>query len=190
MIGSPGTSSTQFPDIVDKRRPALASDYLDIYIPPNDIPLGPVEIRANEEGLTWISFSSQPASPETTHSRNPNRLTKECARQLEAYFLGRLRDFDLPLAPRGTDFQRQAWQALRHIPFGETRTYGEQAESLGNPNAVRAVGAANGRNPISIVVPCHRVIGAKGTLTGYAGGLPRKQWLLRHEQEVGKPLAG
>lgn len=170
-------ATSSIPDLVDARRPALVSDHVEVYVPPSHIPLGPVEIRADAEGVTWVSFSSGTASP-----INPSPITRECARQLEAYFLGKLCDFDLPLAPRGTEFQRAVWQALSEIPFGETRTYAEQARSLGKPKAMRAVGAANGRNPISIIVPCHRVIGANGTLTGYAGGLPRKQWLLHHER--------
>jgi methylated-DNA-[protein]-cysteine S-methyltransferase len=102
--------------------------------------------------------------------------------QLTDYFAGRLTEFDLPLAPRGTDFQQKVWQALQTIPYGETISYGELAQQIGQPNASRAVGLANGSNPISIIVPCHRVIGASGKLTGYGGGIERKQWLLNHEQ--------
>jgi methylated-DNA-[protein]-cysteine S-methyltransferase len=105
--------------------------------------------------------------------------------QLEAYFRGQRQSFDLPLDFRGTDFQRSVWQALLGIPFGETRSYGEIAHSLGRPGASRAVGAANGRNPVSIIAPCHRVIGGGGGLTGFAGGLEAKAWLLRLE---GHPL--
>ena len=108
-------------------------------------------------------------------------LIDEARRQLVAYFAGRLRTFDLPLAPNGTDFQRRVWSALREIPFGTTISYAELARRVSNSAAVRAVGAANGRNPIPIIVPCHRVIGSDGSLTGFGGGLPRKQWLLRHE---------
>ena len=104
--------------------------------------------------------------------------------QLGEYFAGERRDFDLPLAPRGADFQLRAWQALREIPYGETWSYGELARHIGRPTGSRAVGMANGRNPVSIVVPCHRVIGANGTLTGYAGGLERKQQLLELEQDA------
>jgi methylated-DNA-[protein]-cysteine S-methyltransferase len=111
-------------------------------------------------------------------------LLQEAAGQLAAWFRGALRTFDLPLRPRGTPFQRAVWQELRRIPYGTTRTYGDVAAALGNPTASRAVGAANGRNPISIIVPCHRVIGATGALTGYAGGLARKRWLLDHERAV------
>ncbi|HEX5073371.1 MAG TPA: methylated-DNA--[protein]-cysteine S-methyltransferase [Gemmatimonadaceae bacterium] len=108
-------------------------------------------------------------------------LIDEARRQLVAYFAGRLRTFDLPLAPNGTDFQRRVWSALREIPFGTTISYAELARRVSNSAAVRAVGAANGRNPIPIIVPCHRVIGSDGSLTGFGGGLHRKQWLLRHE---------
>jgi methylated-DNA-[protein]-cysteine S-methyltransferase len=104
--------------------------------------------------------------------------------QLREYFAGARDSFDLPLAPNGTDFQRRAWAALREIPFGETRSYGEQARAIHRPTAVRAIGAANSRNPLGIIVPCHRVIGSDGKLTGYAGGLPAKQWLLDHEARI------
>jgi methylated-DNA-[protein]-cysteine S-methyltransferase len=103
------------------------------------------------------------------------------ARQLDEYFAGRRRDFDLPLRLEGTIFQRRVWQVLTEIPYGATWSYGQQAKRMGNPNASRAVGLANGRNPISILVPCHRVIGADGSLTGYGGGVERKRWLLAHE---------
>jgi methylated-DNA-[protein]-cysteine S-methyltransferase len=106
---------------------------------------------------------------------------REVRNQLRAYFEGELRDFDLPIRMDGTDFQRLAWKELMNIPFGTTISYAEQARRIGRAGSARAVGSANGRNPISIVVPCHRVIGANGTLTGYGGGLDRKQWLLDHE---------
>jgi methylated-DNA-[protein]-cysteine S-methyltransferase len=108
-------------------------------------------------------------------------LLDEARRQLVAYFAGRLTTFDLPLAPNGTEFQRRVWSELTKIPFGTTISYAQLARRAGNDVAVRAVGAANGRNPIPIIVPCHRVIGSDGSLTGFGGGLPRKQWLLRHE---------
>lgn len=108
---------------------------------------------------------------------------REALRQLGAYFSGRLTAFDLPLSMKGTDFQRRVWRALLQIPYGETCSYAELARAIGAPAAVRAVGAANGRNPIAIVVPCHRVIGANGKLVGYGGGLPMKQMLLRLEAE-------
>ena len=103
--------------------------------------------------------------------------------QLAEYFAGTRTDFDVPLAPVGTPFQMQAWQALREIPYGTTQSYAQQATRIGNPRACRAIGLANGRNPISIIVPCHRVIGANGALTGYGGGLPAKKWLLHHESQ-------
>ncbi|MGA2397333.1 MAG: methylated-DNA--[protein]-cysteine S-methyltransferase [Steroidobacteraceae bacterium] len=104
------------------------------------------------------------------------------ARQLDEYFSGERRDFDLPLRLDGTEFQKRAWHNLMEIPYGDTRSYGEQARRIGNANASRAVGLANGRNPIPIVVPCHRVIGANGSLTGFGGGIERKRWLLEHER--------
>ena len=110
--------------------------------------------------------------------------------QLAAYFAGEATAFALPLGPRGTSFQSRVWMALRDIPYGETISYGELARRLGTPTASRAVGAANGRNPLSIVVPCHRVIGANGALTGFGGGMERKQWLLEHERRVRAQGAG
>lgn len=106
---------------------------------------------------------------------------KEVIQQLEAYFSGTLKKFDLPLKPDGTDFQRIAWKALQKIPYGETRTYAQQAKVMDNPKACRAVGAANGQNPISIIIPCHRVVGSNGKLTGYGGGLKTKEFLLELE---------
>ncbi|MEC8253014.1 MAG: methylated-DNA--[protein]-cysteine S-methyltransferase [Planctomycetota bacterium] len=111
-----------------------------------------------------------------------------CAQQLEAYFRGALRSFDLPLDAIGTEFQRQAWGALRQIPYGETRSYSQQAAAIGRPSAVRAIGAANGRNPLTIIVPCHRVIGARGGLTGFASGLEDKRALLELEREGRRTL--
>ena len=108
----------------------------------------------------------------------------EAARQLTAYFDGTLTEFDLPIHLEGTAFRMLCWQVLQTIPYGETISYGEQAKRIGNPKAVRAVGGANHHNPISIVVPCHRVIGADGTLTGYGGGIDRKAWLLMHERRI------
>ena len=109
------------------------------------------------------------------------RLLARAARQLAAYFAGSLTAFDLPLAPDGTPWQRAVWDQLARIPFGETRSYGELAHALAKPHGARAVGAANSKNPISIIVPCHRVIAGSGALTGYAGGMAAKQWLLAHE---------
>lgn len=145
-----------------------------------DTPLGWVRIEADDRAITAIGFVD---APDNRHS--DNALTRQAADQLRAYFNGERTDFDLPLAPKGTDFQKAAWQALQQIPYGETRYYAEQAGLIGKPSAVRAIGAANGANPIAIVVPCHRVIGKNGQLTGYAGGLDKKAWLLAFEQ--GRP---
>jgi len=113
--------------------------------------------------------------------RRSDEVLLETARQLGAYFAGERESFDIPLKPAGTPFQLRVWSALRDIPFGETRTYGQLASAIGDPSAMRAVGAANGRNTIAIVVPCHRVIGADGSLTGFGGGIERKKFLLRLE---------
>lgn len=140
-------------------------------------PVGPICILANETAIVEVAFAEQDLK------RPENALTREAQAQLNAYFAGQRQQFELPLAPSGTDFQRQAWMALQQIPYGETRSYAQQACQIERPKAVRAVGAANGANPIAIIVPCHRVIGKNGTLTGYAGGLDRKRWLLAFERE-------
>ncbi|MFJ7420682.1 methylated-DNA--[protein]-cysteine S-methyltransferase [Streptomyces uncialis] len=148
-----------------------------------DSPYGPLTLVATGGTLCGVYMTDQRHRPpeESFGDRDPGPFT-ETARQLDAYFAGELTDFDLPLSLDGTPFQRSVWEQLLRIPFGETRTYGELAEALGNPAASRAVGLANGRNPISVIVPCHRVIGANGNLTGYGGGLPRKQRLLDFER--------
>jgi len=133
----------------------------------------------------WMA-NAEPNDGRWAHHCSSDSLLDEARRQLVAYFAGQLRVFDLPLAPNGTDFQRRVWSALREIPFGATISYAELARRVSNGAAVRAVGAANGRNPIPIIVPCHRVIGSNGSLTGFGGGLPRKQWLLRHEGAQGE----
>lgn len=140
-------------------------------------PIGLLHLVANAEAITGLRFAGEPAPAVT----EPTPLLTEAAAQLRAWLEGRLRDFDLPLMPAGTAFQQEVWAALRQIPYGATRTYREQALAIGRPAAVRAVGAANGRNPIPILIPCHRVIGADGSLTGFGGGLPAKRWLLGHE---------
>lgn len=140
-------------------------------------PLGPVQILATASGISAISFVATQQTAE-----QPSTLTALAAQQLSAYFAGTLSYFNLPLEARGTVFQQQVWRELCAIPFGQTCSYADIARGIDNVKAVRAVGAANGRNPIAIVVPCHRVIGANGTLTGYAGGLDKKAWLLKHEQ--------
>lgn len=129
---------------------------------------------------TWMANAS-PEDETWAGRRGTDDLLREARNQLTAYFARRLETFTLPLAPNGTDFQRRVWSELTKIPFGTTISYGQLARRLSNEAAVRAVGAANGRNPIPIIVPCHRVIGSDGSLTGFGGGLHRKAWLLRHE---------
>lgn len=143
-------------------------------------PLGKLRLVAADGALIGIWLPGRPGAPPPA-AVGGDPVLEEARAQLDQYFGGRRRTFDLPLAPRGTAFQRAVWAALLDIPFGETRSYGGLARSLGRPSAARAVGAANGANPLPIVVPCHRVIGADGSLTGYAGGEERKRWLLRHE---------
>jgi methylated-DNA-[protein]-cysteine S-methyltransferase len=150
-----------------------------------DSPLGPLTLVAAGDALTGVYMDRQryrPA-PETFGERDDSPFA-EAARQLEEYFAGKRTRFDLSLAPVGTPFQRQVWEALQAIPYGQTVSYGQLADRLGRPTAARAVGLANGHNPISIIVPCHRVVGANGDLTGYGGGLDRKRRLLDFEQNV------
>lgn len=144
---------------------------------------GEVGIAADGEGIVSLGFHSaeRPLRLERDWQRQPTALTDRAARQLQEYFAGERCDFELPLKPRGTDFQRSVWDALLRIPYGETRSYREQAEALGNLKAIRAVARANGANRIAVVIPCHRVIGADGSLTGYAGGLEMKARLLTLE---------
>ncbi|NOZ62643.1 MAG: methylated-DNA--[protein]-cysteine S-methyltransferase [Calditrichaeota bacterium] len=139
-------------------------------------PIGFIEIISAADAITGIYFCKEKRLPEES-----TPVLKECRDQLQAYFAGQLQKFDLPLSFSGTEFQQQVWQALQKIPFGETESYSQIAKNIHRPKAVRAVGGANHRNPISIVIPCHRVIGANGKLVGYGGGLWRKQWLLEHE---------
>jgi methylated-DNA-[protein]-cysteine S-methyltransferase len=145
-----------------------------------DSPVGRLRLVSDGQALTRIEFETETRerAPEGTRSTRPFR---DVRRQLEEYFAGERRSFDLPLRPAGTPFQLATWRALRYIPYGETRSYSEVAQRIGKPRAVRAVGAANGRNPLPIVIPCHRVIGASGALTGFAGGLPLKRFLLELE---------
>ncbi|MFG3253039.1 methylated-DNA--[protein]-cysteine S-methyltransferase [Streptomyces sp. NPDC048172] len=148
-----------------------------------DSPTGPLTLVADEKGaLTGVYMENQRHRPpqETFGVPDPDAFGEVTA-QLRAYFAGDLKEFDLPLALDGTPFQRTVWQALREIPYGETVSYGELAERIGKPNASRAVGLANGKNPVSIIVPCHRVLGTNGSLTGYGGGLGRKRSLLDFE---------
>jgi methylated-DNA-[protein]-cysteine S-methyltransferase len=148
-----------------------------------------VDLRlvASASGIRAIHFDSQPIEGCQRNDRNP--LLLEAARQLRAYFAGQLREFQLPLDIEGTDFQKRVWGQVAAIPYGETRSYVQIAAAIGSPRAVRAVGAANGANPVPIVVPCHRVIGAHGQLVGYGGGLALKQRLLELEGAMALPLA-
>ena len=149
-------------------------------------PVGELTLIASQRGLRAVLWHGElPADSDIAVSAGKGRgaaILSEAALQLDEYFAGKRTEFDLPLDPVGTEFQAAAWAELRKIPFGETISYGEQARRLGDANKSRAVGAANGRNPISIIVPCHRVIGANGALTGFAAGVDVKQWLLRHER--------
>jgi methylated-DNA-[protein]-cysteine S-methyltransferase len=146
-------------------------------------PLGPLLLAADDIGLRWIEFSKgrQGTAVDPGWQEDPT-LLKEPIRQLRAYFAGDLESFNLSLAPQGTPFQLEVWRRLCDIRFGETISYGELARRIGNPKASRAVGLANGSNPIPIVIPCHRVIGSDGKLTGYGGGLPIKEKLLALER--------
>ncbi|MFD5779422.1 methylated-DNA--[protein]-cysteine S-methyltransferase [Streptomyces sp. NPDC126933] len=147
-----------------------------------DSPYGPLTLVATEGVLSGLYMVEQRHRPPAETFGEPDpRPFGETTRQLAAYFDGELTDFELPMRLDGTPFQLRVWEELRKIPYGETRSYGELAVTLGKPGASRAVGLANGKNPIGIIVPCHRVIGSTGSLTGYGGGLDRKQRLLRFE---------
>jgi methylated-DNA-[protein]-cysteine S-methyltransferase len=144
-----------------------------------DSPLGELLVAGDGDALTGLHMDGTPLAG---WRRDPTAF-RTAADQLRAYFAGELREFDLPLAPPGTPFQREVWDALRTVPYGRTVSYSELAAAVGRPGAARAVGAANGRNPIAIVIPCHRVIGAAGALTGYGGGIERKRRLLDLEAD-------
>jgi methylated-DNA-[protein]-cysteine S-methyltransferase len=160
-------------------------------------PLGLIFLAVTERGLRYVEFmdrksikrviaSHEADAPGATWEASLLTL-KPVVDQFEAYFCGARTRFEIPLDPVGSEFQRATWNALRAIPYGETRTYGDIARAIGQPRAARAIGLANHDNPIAIIVPCHRVIGADGSLTGYGGGLPRKRWLLRHEERFALP---
>lgn len=142
-----------------------------------DTPIGILEIKASDTALTHLIFPDK-----ADEACQENGIIAQTCQQLDEYFDQKRTKFDLPLDPKGTDFQKQVWSCLTGIPFGQAICYQDIADQLNNPKAVRAVGAANGQNPISIIVPCHRVIGKNRSLTGYAGGLDRKAWLLTHER--------
>ncbi len=151
-----------------------------------DSPVGKLLVAGDQAGLRQVSFANGRGvvQPDAAWREN-RRQVADAIRQLRDYFAGTRRQFDLPLAPEGTPFQIRVWNELQRIPYGETMSYGELARRVGNPNASRAVGLANGANPIAIVIPCHRVIGSNGKLTGYGGGLDTKQWLLALETGQG-----
>lgn len=148
-------------------------------------PIGRLDLVADDEAIVEIRFEDDDRPLDAVAVEpGAHPVLDRAAAQLREYFDGTRAEFDLPLAPHGTAFQHEAWAALRRIPYGETITYGQQAVWLGDRNKSRAVGAANGRNPIPIVVPCHRVVGSNGHLTGFAGGLDTKAWLLDHERRT------
>lgn len=143
-------------------------------------PIGTLEITGNEDGITSLEFLDEEIEP----SKKIHESIKEVVYQLDEYFTGIRKEFGLKLNPAGSEFQKKVWKELIAIPFGKTSSYLDISLQLGDKNATRAVGNANGKNPIAIIVPCHRVIGSSGKLTGYAGGLWRKEWLLNHEKGV------
>lgn len=146
-------------------------------------PLGPLSIWGSSHAVESICWNSDQASAAQAATQSCP-VIDECAKQLRAYFDGRLTTFDIPTAPAGTAFQRSVWQLLMDIPFGQTLSYGQLAQTLQPPSGPRAIGSAVGRNPILLVLPCHRIIGSRGDLTGFAGGLERKEWLLTHEGSI------
>ena len=158
-----------------------------------DSPMGALTLVASNAGLRAVLWpSDDPARVPlgeviVTSDVTGHPVLAAAVDQLREYLVGDRQAFDLPLDPLGTDFQQSAWMALRAIPYGATVSYGEQAAAMGDKRKARAVGAANGRNPISIIVPCHRVVGSNGSLTGFAGGLDNKQWLLDHESKTARP---
>ncbi len=145
-----------------------------------DSPIGVLTVLANEKGLTEIRFPNHKIPSETENMRS-NNFVAQAIDQLRSYFDGKLTVFDLSLCPSGTEFQKTVWTQLQTVGFGATASYGEVAAAIGKPKASRAVGLANSKNPLPIVVPCHRIIGSNGALTGFAGGLDTKRWLLAHE---------
>jgi len=140
-------------------------------------PIGTAKIIGDEDGIIAVTVLDN----EIETSKNVPNCLKECIQQLDEYFKGTRTTFNLKLNPQGTSFQKKVWKELLNVPFGKTRTYLEQTKKIGDPKAIRAVASANGKNPIWILIPCHRIIGTNGSLTGYAGGLWRKKWLLEHE---------
>lgn len=143
-------------------------------------PIGFIEIVATDEGIASVNFADLAHGTQS----NTHPILEQCINQLDEYFNLQRKDFNLKLSPQGTEFQKKVWQELRSIQYGQTATYIEIARRLGNVKALRAVGRANGSNPIAIIIPCHRIIGSNGKLIGYGGGLWRKKWLLQHENAI------
>jgi methylated-DNA-[protein]-cysteine S-methyltransferase len=143
-------------------------------------PIGLIEVTGNENGIATLYF----VEDKPNHSTKIQAALKECIYQLDEYFKELRKEFDLKLNPEGTEFQKKVWNKLLDVPYGKTNSYLDISKQLGDANATRAVGNANGSNPISIIIPCHRVIGSNGKLTGYGGGLWRKEWLLNHEKSI------
>lgn len=146
-------------------------------------PIGVAKIEGDEDGIQAVSVIDDTIDT-CVSSEILSQPLHDCLKQLDEYFAGNRQVFDVKLNPKGTEFQQKVWKELAHIPYGKTRTYLEQTKQIGDPKAIRAVASANGRNPIWIIIPCHRVIGSDGSLTGYAGGVWRKKWLLEHESPV------
>jgi methylated-DNA-[protein]-cysteine S-methyltransferase len=153
-----------------------------------EAPFGVVTVIGSDLGIRFVMFSNDahPKPLEKLHISDTeiHESVNDAIAQLDEYFAGYRRDFELPLDLQGTEFQIAAWNALAEIPYGRTASYGQQAASIGRPKAVRAIGGANGRNPVAIVLPCHRIVGADGSLTGFGGGIEVKKWLLDHEQSI------
>lgn len=164
-------------------------------IPPQRIvpsPLGSIVLVASDTGLRSLHFCDQPRAPTPASG---HAILDRAAAEVAAYFAGELREFSVPLEPQGTEFQLRVWKLLAEVGYAETRSYVDLARGIGQPSAARAVGSANARNPLALILPCHRIIATSGALTGYAGGLERKRWLLEHERRVAGgavqlPLAG
>ena len=144
-----------------------------------DTPVGKLCIGEENGSITRVTWTQLPQS----YIQEETELILRCKKQLEEYFAGKRKTFDLPLAPKGTDFQQRVWKALQEIPYGALRTYKDIAIAVDNPKGCQAVGGANGKNPIAILIPCHRVIGKDGSMTGYSGGLEKKEWLLELEKQ-------
>lgn len=147
-----------------------------------DSPLGLIKIVGNDDGIQEVQFVGDNRQDETDAS-TLSPTVQQCHTELAEYFAGQRKEFGVRLNPQGTDFQRKIWQMLLDVPYGTTASYADLAQQYGDMKAIRAVGSANGSNPIAIIIPCHRIIGSSGKLVGYAGGLPRKSWLLQHEAD-------